>query len=364
MTAQTGLADLARAGMPDGVIDLARALLGPRLLPRCGNEIDAGSTVEAELTRLLLAPLTLDPDWPAPPRPEPVNGGWLHVEVIDEDRPLFDALVARYGDDGPEAVAAACQEARLPVCPYRPAQTSTGAAPNRPHTWSTGSAADGGNVAGTVVVDLTTHWAGPLATKLLAAAGAAVIKVDPVRRPDGFGDRPAVYRHLNGAKDIVDLDLGSPGGRSRFETVVGQADLLIESFSRRVMPNLGYDRPDLDRLRPGLSTVSIKAFPAGSPEADWVAYGPGVHAAAGLAATSTSTTPPDRAESRLPPVPTSIAYPDFLTGIAAYVAAVDILTAQTSARGQAVEVAMASVVKPLRPATVAGPGPANRGSRF
>ena len=52
-----------------------------------------------------------------------------------------------------------------------------------------------------VVVDLSSLWAGPLAGMYLARAGARVLKVESVHRPDGArSGTPAFWRHLNGAK--------------------------------------------------------------------------------------------------------------------------------------------------------------------
>lgn len=383
-------------GLPDGVVALAGKLLGEHPLPiEAGPQPSAAAVDTAHsterLSALLFAPKQLDRGWPSPIEPVPVGDGWLHTELLDEDRPLFAALLEQHGRSGPEAVAARCQEARLPVCPYRaydrasdrPANPdSTGNVRGGDNTRGNGDGSvveglagkmpgrdggvdqnDGNVVNGAfddvVVVDLTTHWAGPLATKLLADAGATVIKVDPRCRPDGFGDRPSVYEHLNGKKQIVDLDLRSENGRQAFEALIRRADLVVESFSRRVMANLDYRPAQLRQLRPSLSTVSIKAFPANTPEADWLAYGPGVHAAAGLAATDQL---PGEQSAR--PIPTPIAYPDFLTGIAAYAASASLLSGsqrtsapvngQTEPTGTDVEVAMANVIMPLQPAVTPG----------
>lgn len=166
-------------------------------------------------------------------------------------------------------------------------------------------------------------------------------------RPDGFGDRPAVYHHLNGSKEIIDLDLRKPEDRSRFDRLLSTADLLVESFSRRVMTNLGYGLASVRADHRSLRTLSIKAFDIGSPEADWLAYGPGVHAASGLGYCSCSS---NGGGGR--PQPASVAYPDFLTGIAGFVSACELLCAGDRSSpnrtgAEHVELAMASVIQPL-----------------
>jgi len=308
-------------GVPDGTLELAlrrwreaevgaeRAGLTPPLVGRPDTEVLV--RLAAELT----APLRLE-DWPSPTQPRPVAGdGWIHDEVLDDDREAFEAVLAARAGDGAESVAAACQELRFPVTPYR---WPGGPVPAPDRGRERPQPVPGGGTRPARerpvrVIDLSTHWAGPLATALLAEAGAEVVKVDPHCRPDGFRGRPRLYRHLNEAKEIVDLDLRRPDDRRRFEALVTGADLLVESFSRRVLANLGYDRAALAELDPGLAVVSIKAFPAGTAEADWLAYGPGVHAASGLGLASGR------------PVPAPVAYPDLVAGVTAYAMAVDLL---------------------------------------
>lgn len=184
------------------------------------------------------------------------------------------------------------------------------------------------------MIDLTALWAGPLATALLAELGADVIKVDGAVRPDGLRQHPAVYHELNGAKSIIDLDLRRPDDRAHFETLLGRADLLVDSFSRRVLPNLGYDWPTLSARFPWLASLSIVAFGPKCPEADWVSYGPGVHAISGLGHQ------PDGGHR-----PAPLAYPDALAGSAAFAAATGLLSGARAKRR--VEVSLAGAVAPL-----------------
>ncbi len=280
--------------LPSGTLDVARSWR-----PWVADD----STLATEL----LLPLIVEPDWPGPVDPLPVGDGWVQADLTDDDLDTFDRLRATLHRAGPEELAAAAQEWRLPVLPYRPLQVGTGllVAPSERRPFRT--------LEGVQVVDLSSLWAGPLCSHLLQRAGANVIKVDPECRPDGFRERPRLYHWLNEGKDIIDLDLRRDGDRSTFETLVGQADLLIHSFSRRVMPNLGYGHEQLRSLNPALATVAISAFPSGSPEQDWLAYGSGIHAVTGLGLTT------GRAK------PAAVAYPDPLTGYAAAAAAIELL---------------------------------------
>lgn len=265
------------------------------------------SATDATLATELLLPLIVEPDWPGPAAPLPVGNGWVQADLTDEDVDTFDRLRASLTDAGPEELAAAAQEWRLPVLPYRHPGVDAGLPEQRPAQRLPGS------LDGVRVLDLSSLWAGPLCTHLLQAAGATVTKLDPDCRPDGFRERPQLYRQLNDGKEIIDLDLRQPHDRGTFEALAKKADLLVHSFSRRVMPNLGYDHEQLRAINPALGSVAISAFPLGSPEQDWLAYGSGIHAVTGLGLVS----------GRAKPAP--VAYPDPLTGYAAARAALQVL---------------------------------------
>ncbi len=74
-------------------------------------------------------------------------------------------------------------------------------------------------LAGLVVLDFSTLLPGPLATLMLAEAGAEVIKVerpggeDMRRFPPALGGGSAPYAVLNGGKKSVTIDLKSEEGR-------------------------------------------------------------------------------------------------------------------------------------------------------
>lgn len=326
------------AALPSGTVELAAALRRDGLgrLRDLGGDLGAGGAGGdgdvAEVVACLLLPRLLVPAWPGPSAPIPVGRGAVHADVADDDREVFDQLMATMAGADAEDVARAAQEWRLPVTPYR-APSPSPSAPGHtagPPPRRRGRRRRG--VAGVRVLDLSALWAGPLCTALLAAHGAEVTKVDPSCRPDGFGATPALYRALNAGKEIVDLDLRRPADRAEFEALVRRSDVLVASFSRRVLPNLGYDRDQLRRLNPGLRTLSITAFPGDAAERDWVAYGGGVHAASGLGLV----------DGR--PRPAPVSYPDPLTGLAAFARVLDLLA--QDAPGDA-EVALAEVIAPL-----------------
>jgi len=132
------------------------------------------------------------------------------------------------------------------------------------------------------VVDLSALWAGPLATSCLLRAGATVIKVEDVRRPDGArrGD-PAFYDLLNGGKLSVALDLGSGQGRRALASLVDRADIVVTSARARAVEALGLDPPAALAAATDKVWVAITAHGWASPR---VGFGDDVAAAAGLVA--------------------------------------------------------------------------------
>ena len=340
--------------LPDGTIELGCRYLDDanRLLDHFGAHGGVDASAAAVATHLV-RPVDLADRWPDPTDPLPVGDGAVHADLIEEDRELFAAL--RAGEslaDRPtaETLAALAQACRLPVTPYRRlADAAPVDATGPTRVGPTGASA---SLDGVTVVDLSALWAGPLATSFLAEVGVDVIKVDPTCRPDAFGEHPRLYRHLNDRKEIVDLDLRVDGDRRRFEALVRCADLVVESFSGRVMANLGYGPDRLRALRPSIATLSIRAFEPHSPQADWVAYGPGVHAMSGLAERPTSASPstPRSASFRAAP----IAYPDALAGMAAFAAAIELLAEPSG--GTHRTVSLAAAIEPL----ASGPHPGER----
>ncbi len=114
---------------------------------------------------------------------------------------------------------------------------------------------------GVRVVDLSTGIAGPYCTKLLADAGADVVKVeppegDPLRRWVSSGaeigeEDGALFSFLNASKRSVLGDLGSP----EVQKLAATADILVESSEPGVV-----ESRELHRLNPALVVVSLSAF--------------------------------------------------------------------------------------------------------
>jgi hypothetical protein len=92
------------------------------------------------------------------------------------------------------------------------------------------------------VLDLSALWAGPLAASCLLRAGATVVKVEDLHRPDGArGGDPAFHDLLNGGKRSVALDLSAPGGRRALAALVDRADIVVTAGRARAIAGLGLD---------------------------------------------------------------------------------------------------------------------------
>jgi crotonobetainyl-CoA:carnitine CoA-transferase CaiB-like acyl-CoA transferase len=176
-----------------------------------------------------------------------------------------------------------------------------------------------------LVVDLSTLWAGPLATSLLVAAGANVVKVESPGRPDGSRQGPAAFNDLmNAGKLSAAADLNDPVVRD----LIDRADLVVTSARPRALEHLGLIP------RPGRSWLTITGYGWHGPRRDWVAYGDDAAVAAGLVAG-----PADA------PVFCADAVADPLTGLHAAVAAV---AALTGSRHVHVDISLYGVSRYLR----------------
>jgi crotonobetainyl-CoA:carnitine CoA-transferase CaiB-like acyl-CoA transferase len=150
---------------------------------------------------------------------------------------------------------------------------------------------------GVRVIDFTNAVAGPIACFILADLGAEVIKVEaPNGRPlhasgtaplreesdiPGY-DRIMLFNELNHGKRSVSLNVAHPEGRALFLELVKTADVVVENFAPRVLPNLGLDYPQLRAVRPDIILARMPAFGLSGPYRDRISYGPGVDAMSGL----------------------------------------------------------------------------------
>ena len=131
------------------------------------------------------------------------------------------------------------------------------------------------------VLDLTSLWAGPLATSLLLDAGCDVLKVEASGRPDGARSGPAPFFDLmNYGKRSVALDLHQAKDRDYFERLLEVADVVVESARPRSLAQLGYEANAWCSARDGRLWTSITGYGRAH---EWIAFGDDAAIAAGLA---------------------------------------------------------------------------------
>lgn len=115
------------------------------------------------------------------------------------------------------------------------------------------------------VVDLSTTVAAAVAARLLAEAGADVVKVEG---PDGDPLRdiaPVGFATWNRSKRGVVLDLAEPDGRVWLDDLLARADVLVHDRTPAGAAELGLDEASLAERFPALVVAAVTAFPDWHP---------------------------------------------------------------------------------------------------
>jgi len=201
---------------------------------------------------------------------------------------------------------------------------------------------------GLFVLDFSTLLPGPLATLLLAEAGAEVVKIEPPGRGEEirshtpkWGRDSVAFALLNRGKRSIALDLKDVTQRGRLQPLVKRADVIVEQFRPGVMERLGLDYDSVAKVNPMVVYCSISGFGQTGPKRDVAAHDLNYIGDAGLLALSMG-------DLSRPVVP-----PALIADIAggAYPAVLNILLAleerRRTGRGRRLDVAMADNLFPL-----------------
>jgi len=200
-------------------------------------------------------------------------------------------------------------------------------------------------LAGIEVLDFSTLLPGPLATLILAEAGATVTKVE---RPGGgdemrsyeprLGSTSVNFALLNRGKRSIQLDLKAPDAVASLEPLLASADVLVEQFRPGVMDRLGLGYDAVAQINPGIVYCSITGYGREGGRAGRAAHDLNYVADAGLLDTI--------ADAGGEPVLPHVLVADI--GAGAYPAVINILLAlaerQRDGRGRHLDVAMADNV--------------------
>ncbi|MDB5864402.1 MAG: acyl-CoA transferase [Betaproteobacteria bacterium] len=129
------------------------------------------------------------------------------------------------------------------------------------------------------VLDFSTLLPGPLATLILAEAGAEVIKIE---RP-GRGDEMRAYEPklgadsvnfalLNRGKRSIAIDLKAPGAVDALKPLIESADVVVEQFRPGVMDRLGLGYEALKAINPRIVYCAVTGYGQHGPRADVAAH--------------------------------------------------------------------------------------------
>jgi crotonobetainyl-CoA:carnitine CoA-transferase CaiB-like acyl-CoA transferase len=134
-------------------------------------------------------------------------------------------------------------------------------------------------LAGIRVLDFSTLLPGPLATLLLAEAGAEVIKIERPGRGDEmrsyvpkFGGDSVNFGLLNRGKRSVAIDLKEQGAIDRLQPLLMSADVVVEQFRPGVMDRLGLGYDALKAVNARIIYCAITGWGQSGPKADVAAH--------------------------------------------------------------------------------------------
>ena len=148
-----------------------------------------------------------------------------------------------------------------------------------------------------IVLDLTQVLAGPFGSYQLSLLGANVIKIENPDLGDWArinGDEKELSDDLmgtsfivqNGNKRSIRLDLKNVIGKSTFNELVRQADVIMENMTPGKFKKLGFSFNNLKKINPSIILCSISAYGQSGDLGNRSAYDHVVQAASGIMSTT------------------------------------------------------------------------------
>ncbi|HWD24077.1 MAG TPA: CoA transferase, partial [Acidimicrobiales bacterium] len=170
-------------------------------------------------------------------------------------------------------------------------------------------------LSGLRVLDLTSAYAGPFATYVLAALGAQVIKVEHPRGGDlsrtnppyigrdgisllGDDESSVSLANINRSRNklSITLDLKNPDVRPVMDDLVRVSDIVVENMSSGAADRLGFGFDWASREKPSIVYCSISGFGAGATGSDARSFDMVIQALSGI---MEATGPVDGSPSRV-----------------------------------------------------------------
>ncbi len=217
-----------------------------------------------------------------------------------------------------------------------------------------------GMLTGTRVLDLSRLLPGPMASWLLQAHGAEVVKLEDPKGGDYLrwippfeGEQGAMFAALNRGKGSVALDLRSAEGQAAFRALLPRFDVVMESFRPGVLARFGLDFQSLAEEHPRAVFVSLTGYGQEGPWARQPGHDINFQGLAGLLAPA----------ARIEGVPTLPGTPVAdLTGgalMTAFTVVAALLQRERSGEGAVLDISMtdgaAAMLYPLLAASLAFP---------
>ncbi len=202
-------------------------------------------------------------------------------------------------------------------------------------------------LTGVRIIEFGFLVAGPFGPRLLGELGAEIIKVESVRRMDGYRpgggfDVPSAQATLNRERSFTEfnrnklslaLNLTTSQGQALMRRLVRISDVVVENYSAGVLERWGLGWDVLSRLNPGLILVDLQGMGFRGPHASFVTWGPSLMAYSGMTHLWTREDAPE-------PVGSQTAHPDYVAGIHCALAVLGALNQRLrTGRGQRIEVA-------------------------
>ena len=171
-------------------------------------------------------------------------------------------------------------------------------------------------LAGVRIIDFTWVGAGPYTTKILADAGAEVIKIESSKRPDvlrfvsPFKDgvkginRSGYFANRNTSKKSFQLDMRQEESKTIIKELVKTADIVSNSFTAGTMEKWGLGYDVLKEVKEDIIFISMPMQGTTGPHKDFSGFGAMMNALIGL---NHLTGLPDRE-----PIGTGTNYPDHI----------------------------------------------------
>ena len=216
-------------------------------------------------------------------------------------------------------------------------------------------------LAGVRVVECTGMASASFCARLLADAGADVVKVEP---PDGDpyrhrgpfpDDKPdpdcsGMFLYLNANKRGVTLNLQDEAHKAAFDATIARADILVVGGQSGDIERQGLRRETLQNLNPGLIVAAITPFGLSGPNSSFVGDELTAVAAGGLSFATPGVPDGVQDPASEPPLTANTPLAELMTGVlgsAACVAA--LLSRQFSGQGCEIDLSLQEGVAAVMP---------------